>query len=84
MTKKAGSEMEYVLEMSGGPILPHLPKLVMEYISRDPALAASDNKVSIQVTGRSDYEGLNEAADLQAFTNLHIIEYDFSEHMYSY
>ncbi|KAH7715960.1 Protein C24H12.5 b [Aphelenchoides avenae] len=84
MTKKAGSETEYVLEMSGGPVLPHLPKLIMEYVAREPALAASDNKVSIQVVGRGDYEGLNEAADPEALTNLHIIEHDFTEHVYSY
>ena len=55
--------------MEGGPILPHVPAMVVNFLQSVPSLCTKDNKMKITVSGRHPYLGLNEAVHPDSFQN---------------
>uniref|UniRef100_A0A914DXS2 Uncharacterized protein n=1 Tax=Acrobeloides nanus TaxID=290746 RepID=A0A914DXS2_9BILA len=82
VVKKNGKETQFILELESGPILPTMPKMVMEFIKSVPSLNSADNKVTMQINGRHVYTGFNETIDSASFTNNN--EFDFSNDLYSF
>ncbi|KAI1720222.1 protein downstream neighbor of Son [Ditylenchus destructor] len=80
VTKKDG-EVKYILELDNGPILPCVPKTLVEFVK---ALANPDNKLSVQVNGRSSYSGFNEGVDSQDFASVSEFEVDLLSDTFSW
>ncbi|KAI1727837.1 protein downstream neighbor of Son [Ditylenchus destructor] len=80
VTKKDG-EVKYILELDNGPILPCVPKTLVEFVK---ALATPNNKLSVQVNGRSSYSGFNEGVDSQDFASVSEFEVDLLSDTFSW
>ncbi|CAD5224552.1 unnamed protein product [Bursaphelenchus okinawaensis] len=73
---------QYVLEIFGGPILPHLPQKVSEYLEKVNCLTTNAT-LHFHVNGRDHYDGLNEAVSFE-MKNINNYSYDTVKAQYEY
>lgn len=59
LAKAGAKSSEYVLELDGGPILPHCTKMIAQFI-RAAKLCREEKSVSLQVTDRHTSQGMSD------------------------
>uniref|UniRef100_A0AC34F675 Uncharacterized protein n=1 Tax=Panagrolaimus sp. ES5 TaxID=591445 RepID=A0AC34F675_9BILA len=60
---------EYIIEVENGPILPHMPSMLVSFLESIPELSTKDNEIKVMVSGRNAYSGINECIDFDAYFN---------------
>jgi len=73
----------YTLDVDDGPILPHVPRLMHEFLQACNNQLEKNNTMKFHVNGRSACNGLNEATSV-AYKNLNEVTFDGSKLRYFY
>uniref|UniRef100_A0A914Z755 Uncharacterized protein n=1 Tax=Panagrolaimus superbus TaxID=310955 RepID=A0A914Z755_9BILA len=67
--RSRASSHEYIIEIENGPILPHMPSMLISFLESIPELSTKDNEIKVMVSGRNGYSGINECIDSDAYFN---------------
>lgn len=69
---KRPSGHQFVLELGGGPVLPSVPRLLVDYAKK---VLPEGTELEFSVAGRAAFDGLNEAVS-DKFQNLNFYSFN--------